>query len=104
MSIRGKVGVAVVVCAAVVAGVIMLWPASHSAPAKPTSEQIQASAQARLNTSLKAGRTARANIRATGKTPDDEHCQAAWDNLLDSEQHGLRYAMWMHGCADNSTP
>jgi uncharacterized protein YkwD len=84
--------------------VILLWPASHSGPAAPTSEQIKASAQARLDASLNAGRAARENIRAVGKTPGDEQCQAAWDNLLDSEQHGLRYAMWMHGCADAATP
>lgn len=78
----------------------MLWPSSSSAPAEPTSEQIKASAQARLDVSLKAGRIARENIRAAGKKPDGEQCQAAWDNLLDSEQQGLWYSMWTHGCAD----
>ena len=95
---------AAVVCAAVVAGVILLWPGSSQAPAAPTSDQIKASAQARLDASEKAGRTARENLRATGKTPDEAQCQAAWDNLLDSEKQGLRQAMWMHGCADAPTP
>jgi len=95
MSIRGKVAVAAVVCAAVVTGVILLWP---------TSDQIKASAQARLDASEKAGRTARENLRATGKMPDEAQCQAAWDNLLDSEKRGLRKAMWMHGCADAPSP
>ncbi|MFF3378172.1 hypothetical protein ACFYXF_35115 [Streptomyces sp. NPDC002680] len=104
MSIRGKVAVAAVICAAVVASVILLWPASPSAPVEPTSEQIKASAQARLDASLKAGRTTRESIQAVGKTPDDEECQAVWVNLLDSEKHGLWYSMWIHGCADATTP
>jgi hypothetical protein len=99
MSTRGKVAAAAVVCAVVVASTILLWPTSDEAPAAPTSDQIRASAQARLDTSLKAGRAAGANIRALGNAPDDEQCRAAWDNLLDSEQRGLRYAMWMLGCA-----
>ncbi|MFJ1529758.1 hypothetical protein ACIOFV_15245 [Streptomyces mirabilis] len=100
MSIRGKVAAAALVCTAVVAGVILLWPASHGAPAAPTSDQIKASAQARLDGSLKAGRAARANLQALGKTPDDAQCQAAWDNTLPSEQKSLNSSMWMHGCAD----
>lgn len=104
MSTRGKAATATLVCGAVVAGTILLWPASNEAPAAPTSDQIKASAQARLDDSLKAGRAARANIRAMGKTPDDQQCQAGWDNLLDPERHHLRYAMWMHGCADTATP
>ncbi|MER5996850.1 hypothetical protein [Streptomyces viridosporus] len=102
MSIRGKSGAAAPVCAAVV-GVILLWPASH-APAAPTSDQTKASAQARLDASLKAGRTAQEMIHATGKTPDDELCQAAWNNTLRKEQQDLRYSMRMHGCADAPTP
>ena len=43
-------------------------------------------------------------IHATGKTPDDELCQAAWNNTLRKEQQDLRYSLWMHGCADASTP
>ncbi|MER6957406.1 hypothetical protein [Streptomyces sp. NPDC000618] len=55
--------------ASVVVGLILLWPASPSAPAEPTSEQIKASAQACLDDSLRAGRTAAESIRAVGKTP-----------------------------------
>ncbi|MGW2695751.1 hypothetical protein [Streptomyces sp. NPDC001296] len=62
---RGKVAAAALVCAAVVADVILLRPASHTAPAAPTSDQIKASAQARLDHSLDAGRTARTNLRAS---------------------------------------
>ncbi|MFF4504807.1 hypothetical protein [Streptomyces sp. NPDC001401] len=101
MSIRGKVAAASIVCAAVVAGLILLWPASNAAPAAPTSEQIKASAQARLDAALKAGREARQVMLETGKTPSDELCQAVWDRKPRSEQQGLRYAMWMHGCADD---
>ncbi|MFH8772058.1 hypothetical protein [Streptomyces sp. NPDC017958] len=104
MSIRGKVAVAAVVCVAVVAGVILLWPGSKSAPAAPTSDQIKASAQARLDSSQKAGREARANIQAIGKTPDDESCKAAWDNLLDSDKQGLLHAAWLVGCVNTPTP
>ncbi|MER6409269.1 hypothetical protein ABT269_38725 [Streptomyces viridosporus] len=43
-------------------------------------------------------------IHATGKTPDDELCQAAWNNTLRKEQQDLRYSMRMHGCADAPTP
>ncbi|MGW1622278.1 hypothetical protein [Streptomyces sp. NPDC002172] len=99
MSIRGKA-----TAAAVTAGVILLLSGCSSAPAAPTSDQIKASAQARLDASEDAGRTARENLRATGKTPDETQCKAAWDNLLDSEKQGLRQGMWMHGCADNSAP
>ncbi|MGW9032606.1 hypothetical protein ACWGQ5_53450 [Streptomyces sp. NPDC055722] len=95
MSIRGKVA-----ATAAVAGVILLLSGCSSASAAPTSDQIKASAQARLDASLKAGRAARENIQALGKTPDDAQCQAAWDNLLPSEQKGLNSSMWMHGCAD----
>ncbi|MFD7769827.1 hypothetical protein [Streptomyces sp. NPDC059787] len=104
MSTRGKAVATAIVCAASVVGTILLWPASHSAPAAPTSEQIKASAQARLDMSLEAGRTAREMIRATGQTPGDESCQAAWDNMLPEEQQDLRYAMWRQGCADDPTP
>ncbi|MCT9003571.1 hypothetical protein [Streptomyces rhizosphaerihabitans] len=99
---QGKVATATLVCGAVVASAILLWPASNKAPAEPTSEQIKASAQARLDSSLKAGRDERANILAVGKTPDEVQCQAAWENLLDVEQHELRRTMWMIGCVNAS--
>ncbi|MGI5139317.1 MULTISPECIES: hypothetical protein [unclassified Streptomyces] len=99
MSIRGKVA-----AAAAVAGVILLLSGCSSAPAAPTSDQIKASAQARLDASVESGRYARENLRATAKTPGDATCQAAWDNLLDSEQKGLLYGTWMHACADPATP
>ncbi|WP_143626274.1 hypothetical protein [Streptomyces viridosporus] len=54
MSIRGKAAAAALVCAAVVVGVILLWPAPDTAL---TSDQIKASAQARPDASLKQGRT-----------------------------------------------
>ncbi|MGI5143697.1 MULTISPECIES: hypothetical protein [unclassified Streptomyces] len=104
MLIRGKVAVAGTACAAVVAGVVLLWPGSNSAPAAPTSDQIKASAQARLDASLKAGRTVRQVMVDTGKTPSEELCQAVWDRQTAKEQHSLRYAMWMHGCVDAPTP
>jgi hypothetical protein len=100
MSIRGKVA-----AATATAGVIpLLAGCSSSAPAEPTSEQIKASAQARLDASRDAARVARANLKATGKTPDETQCQAAWDNLLDSEQKELRRTMWMIGCSEPATP
>ncbi|MET9410220.1 hypothetical protein ABZX90_31350 [Streptomyces sp. NPDC002935] len=104
MSTRGNVAAAAVGCAVVVTSTILLWPTSNQPPAAPTSDQIKASAQARLDASLKAGHAARANIWAVGKTPNGKQCQAAWDNLLDSEQRDQRYAMWMLGCADTATP
>ncbi|MCX4858369.1 hypothetical protein [Streptomyces canus] len=100
MSIRGRVAAAALVCAAVVAGVILLWPTPDAEPAAPTSDQIKASAQARLDASLSAGRTVRQQIEASGRTPDDATCQTAWDNQTATERRSLRYAMWMHGCAD----
>ncbi|MGW0422421.1 hypothetical protein [Streptomyces sp. NPDC003015] len=87
-------------CAAVVASVILLWPTPDAAAAAPTSDQIKASAQARLDASLSAGRAARQQIQAAGKTPDDAMRPATWDNQTATERRGLRYAMWMHGCAD----
>ncbi|MGW5587098.1 hypothetical protein [Streptomyces sp. NPDC003857] len=99
MSIRGKVA-----ATAAVAGVILLLPGCNSAPAAPTSDQIKASAQARLDASLEGGRYWRTNLRALGQTPGDATCQAAWNNLLDSEQKGLSYGTWMHACADPATP
>ncbi|MEU3340440.1 hypothetical protein [Streptomyces sp. NPDC006668] len=100
MSIRGNVA-----AAAVTTGVILLLAGcSSAAPAVPTSEQVKASAQARLDASRDAGRVARANLKAVGKTPDETQCQAAWDNLLDSEQKTLRRTMWMIGCAEPATP
>ncbi|MEU6318156.1 hypothetical protein [Streptomyces sp. NPDC047009] len=104
MQIRGKVAAAALACAAVVAGVILLWPDSSQAPAAPTSEQVKASAQAREVASVEARRIARENLRATAKSLDDDSCKAAWDNLLDSEQKGLLYGTWMHACADAPTP
>ncbi|MEU6318149.1 hypothetical protein [Streptomyces sp. NPDC047009] len=99
MSIRGKAA-----AAAAVAGVILLLSGCSSAPAAPTSDQIKASAQARLDASMESGRYAQENIRAVGGTPGDATCQAQWDNLFHSEQHSLLYAMWMHGCVDAPTP
>ncbi|MGW2937416.1 hypothetical protein ACWDA7_37595 [Streptomyces sp. NPDC001156] len=49
---------------------------------------------------MESGRYARENLRATAKSPDDDSCEAAWDNLLDSEQKGLLYGTWMHACVD----
>ncbi|WP_330306208.1 MULTISPECIES: hypothetical protein [unclassified Streptomyces] len=104
MSIRGKVAAAALVCAAGIAGVILLWPEPDAAPAQPTSDEIKAAAQARLDASLKAGRTARQAMEETGKWPSEELCQAVWDRKSASDRRTLRYAMWMHGCADDATP
>ncbi|WP_181446657.1 hypothetical protein [Streptomyces sp. NTH33] len=78
---------------------ILLWPAPDTAPTAPTSDQIKASARARLDASLKEGRTTRQVMLESGKTPSDELCQILWDRKPHSEQQELRYAMWMHGCA-----
>jgi hypothetical protein len=101
MSIRGKVVAAALVCAAVVAGVILLWPAPDTAP---TSDQIKASAQARLEASLDEGRTYRQVLLDDGMEPSDELCQAVWDRKPRADQQELRYAVWMHGCAEAPTP
>ncbi|WP_073949130.1 hypothetical protein [Streptomyces kebangsaanensis] len=92
-------------CAAVTAGVVWLWPhpdASHPKP--PTDARIKASAQARLDASLDEGRTYRQVLLDDGMEPSDELCQAVWDRKPLAEQQELRYAMWMHGCADAPTP
>ncbi|MFK0106410.1 hypothetical protein [Streptomyces sp. NPDC091217] len=70
----------------------------------PTSDQIKASAQARLDASTEAGRVARANLKATAKTPGEETCQAAWDNLLPTERRPLLHGTWMQACVDPTTP
>lgn len=99
-----QIGAAAVVLAGAVSAAAVLWP-THAAPThEQISEQIKASAQAQLDDSVESGRYARANLRATAKTPDDESCQAAWDNLLDSEQKGLQHGTWMHACTDPATP
>ncbi|MEU4094459.1 hypothetical protein [Streptomyces sp. NPDC026673] len=95
MSIRGKVA-----AATVVAGVVLLLPGCSSTPAAPTSDQIKASAQARLDASVEDGRYWRANLRAMGQTPGEETCQAAWDNKLPKERKGMDLSMWMTGCRD----
>ncbi|GHE80330.1 hypothetical protein GCM10014715_39690 [Streptomyces spiralis] len=96
MSIRGK--------AAVAAGVILLLSGCGSAPASPASDQVKASAQARETASVESGRYARENLRFIGKSPDDDSCLDAWNNLLPSEQKGLLYGTWMHACVDPATP
>ncbi|MFE4421287.1 hypothetical protein [Streptomyces sp. NPDC056817] len=80
---------------------ILLWPAPDTAPTAPTSDQIKASAQARLDASLQEGRTTRQVIEDSDMEPSDELCQAVWDRKPAAERHDLRYAMWMHGCADS---
>ncbi len=95
--------VAALICV-VVGGGVLLWPGSDEAPTAPTSQQIKASAQARLDASTDAGRVARANLKATAKTPSEETCQAAWDNLLPSEQKPLLRGTWMHACVDPAAP
>ncbi|MEU6010861.1 hypothetical protein [Streptomyces sp. NPDC047453] len=79
MSIRGKVAAAALVCAAVVVGVILLRPTSDTAPTAPTSDQIKASAQARLDASLQEVRTTWPVIEDDGKTRSDALCQTLWD-------------------------
>ncbi|WP_406515646.1 hypothetical protein OH809_25305 [Streptomyces sp. NBC_00873] len=108
MTIRGRsavqVAAASVVLAAAVATAVVLWPTPAAPTHEQISEQIKASAQAQLDASVEAGRYARANLRATAKTPDDESCRAAWDNLLDSERKGLQYGTWLQACAEPATP
>ncbi|MDX2849335.1 hypothetical protein PV342_12870 [Streptomyces sp. PA03-3a] len=99
MSIRGKVA-----AATAIASVVLLLPGCSSTPAAPTSDQIKASAQARLDASVEDGRYWRANLRATGQNPGDETCQAAWDNKLPEEQKGMDLSMWMVGCATAPSP
>ncbi|MFE4998884.1 hypothetical protein ACFRH4_48040 [Streptomyces mirabilis] len=59
--------------------------------------------QALLNSSTAAGRVARANLKATAKTPGEETCQAAWDNLLPSAQKPMLHGT-MHACEDLAAP
>ncbi|MFF1838362.1 hypothetical protein ACFVXE_29785 [Streptomyces sp. NPDC058231] len=99
-----RIGAATVVLAGAVAAAVMLWPTPAAPTHEQISKQIKASAQAHEDASVEAGRYARANLRATAKTPDDESCQSAWDNLLDSEQKGLLHGTWMHACTDPATP
>jgi hypothetical protein len=107
MKIRGKVAAVALVLGAAVAGAVLLWPTGKDTPAAPTheqiSEQIKASAGARLDASLQEGRTARQVIVDKGYAPSNELCQAVWDRKTAGEQHALANAMWMHGCADAPT-
>jgi hypothetical protein len=59
--------------------------------------------QALPNSSTAAGRVAGANLKATAKTPGEETCQAAWDNLLPSEQKPMLHGT-MHACEDPAAP
>jgi hypothetical protein len=104
MTIRGKVTAVAVALGAAIVTAVLLWPTGGTAHRPPTSDEIKASAQARLDASLPAGRAARANIQALGKTPDDATCQSAWDNTLDSEQRDLSHGMWMVGCTTAPSP
>ncbi|WP_073948141.1 hypothetical protein [Streptomyces kebangsaanensis] len=88
MSVGGKAAAAALVCAAVVAGVILLWSAPDTAPTAPTSDRIKASAQARPDASLKEGRTTRQVIRESGKTPSDELCQMSAYGLSSPVAYG----------------
>ncbi|WP_073947635.1 hypothetical protein [Streptomyces kebangsaanensis] len=99
MTIKGIIGAAGIACAAVTAGVIWLWP-HPDAPKPPTSEEIKASAQARLDASLDEGRTYRQVLLDDDMEPSDELCQAIWDRKPRANQQELLYSMWMHGCAD----
>jgi hypothetical protein len=100
MTSRGKLAAAGLACATVAAGATWLWSSPNAARQTPTPEQIKVSAQAALDASLRAGSTVRQVMLETGKTPSDELCQAVWDRKPRSEQRGLLYAEWMHGCAD----
>lgn len=104
MMTRGKITAGAVVCAAAVAGVVLMWPSADAASQPPTSNQIKASAQAALDHSLSEGRTARQVIVGKGYSPSDELCQAVWDRKAKAEQRALLYAEWMHGCADAPAP
>lgn len=104
MTIRGKVIAAALVLAAAVTGAILLWPTGKDTPAAPTSEQIKASAQARLDASLLEGRKTQQVIVDKGHTPSDDLCQAVWDRKTHAEQHALLYAEWLTGCADAPAP
>ncbi|MCZ1001141.1 hypothetical protein O1M63_28805 [Streptomyces mirabilis] len=100
MTIRGKVAVAALVCAAGIAAAVLAWPTAKPAPGPPTSDEIKASAQAALDSSKQAGREAQQVILGKGYTPSEELCQAVWDRKTKAEQHDLLYTMWMIGCAD----
>lgn len=97
MGPRGKIAAAGVTLVAAVTGAVLLWPTGKSTP---TSDEIKASAQARLDASLLAGRKEQLAILAAGQTPDDALCQKLWDRKTKPEQQELRYAMWMTGCVD----
>ncbi len=90
--------------AATAGGILLLAGCSSSAPTAPTSDQVKASAQARLDASTEAGRAARANLQATAKTPGEETCQAAWDNMLPSERKPVLHGTWMGACEDPAAP
>ncbi|MGW1027925.1 hypothetical protein ACWD4J_30285 [Streptomyces sp. NPDC002577] len=96
MTIRGKV-TAALVCALTAS---TLLSACSNTPKPPTSEEIKASAQARVDASLKAGREAREIAVDSAYTPSDELCQAVWDRKTKTEQQALSQSIWMHGCAD----
>lgn len=101
MSIKGRVVAAVAIrVAAVAAGVILLWPALPATSAEPTPARSDSSEKLRIYRSGGAGLLESANIAATGRTPDEQSCKAAWDNLPDSEKQDLLYGPWTAGCVD----
>ncbi|MFF1844522.1 hypothetical protein ACFVW9_22670 [Streptomyces sp. NPDC058217] len=108
MTIRGKVAVqaavVAVVLGATVAGAVVLWPTPAAPTHEQISEQIKASAQADLDTSLLDGRKAQLAILNLGQTPSDELCQGLWDRKTSAEQHAMNASAWMVGCRDAPTP
>ncbi|MCW2874163.1 hypothetical protein [Actinacidiphila oryziradicis] len=104
MEIRGKVAAVALVLGAAVAAAVLLWPTPAAPTHEQISEQIKASAQARLDASLLEGRKAQLAIVETGQTPSDELCQELWDRKTKAEQPGLWWANWITGCATAPSP
>ena len=104
MGTRGKLTAVAGVLAAAVVAVVLLWPGGSSKPPAPTSDEIKASAQARLDASLLAGRKEQLAILATGETPSDDLCQKLWNRKSAADKAQLLYPMWLTGCADTPQP
>ncbi|MFD3452773.1 hypothetical protein ACFWVC_11360 [Streptomyces sp. NPDC058691] len=74
-------------------------PADKPAPThEQISEQIKASAHARVEASLLEGRKEQLAILQAGQTPSEDLCQARWDRKSTAEQHALVWANWITGC------
>ncbi|WP_329317921.1 hypothetical protein [Streptomyces sp. NBC_01262] len=86
---------------AVAGGIAWLaWPNGNTSPAEPDSAEIKASAQARIDASVTAGRKLRLAILQAGQTPSQELCDDLWDRKDEAEQAGLMQSAWLAGCVE----